>query len=100
MPPALALVVCALLSSAAPAPPVRHVAVTFDDLPGASASMTANDVPAVRGMTAKLMDALARHQVPTVGFVNEGKLVVEGEGPAGAEARAGLLKMWVDAGHE
>ncbi|MEO8196521.1 MAG: amidohydrolase family protein [Thermoanaerobaculia bacterium] len=38
-------------------------------------------------MTAKLLAALAKHRVPAVGFVNEGKLVVVGEGPA-AVARA------------
>ncbi len=31
-----------------------------------------------------------------MGFVNEGKLFMEGEGPADAEARKAVLKMWVD----
>jgi peptidoglycan/xylan/chitin deacetylase (PgdA/CDA1 family) len=38
--------------------------------------------------------------VPAVGFVNEDKLVVDGEGLAEREARIGLLKMWLDAGLE
>ena len=35
-----------------------------------------------------------------VGFVNEGKLFVEGETKAEAEARTAVLKLWVDAGLE
>ena len=35
-----------------------------------------------------------------MGFVNEGKLFVEGETPADAEARIAILKTWVDAGLE
>lgn len=78
----------------------RRVAVTFDDLPGASASMVGNEVATVRAMTAKLLAGLAEDKVPVVGFVNEGKLAVTGEAAAGAEARVAILKMWIDAGHE
>jgi peptidoglycan/xylan/chitin deacetylase (PgdA/CDA1 family) len=35
-----------------------------------------------------------------VGFVNEGKLFLEGETPADAEARIAVLKTWVDGGFE
>ncbi len=38
--------------------------------------------------------------MPVVGFVNEGKLFLEGETPADAEARIAVLKTWVDAGFE
>ena len=76
----------------------RTVAVTFDDLPGAS--LTGSDVATLRTNTAKLLAGLAEHRIPVVGFVNEGKLVVAGESSADAEGRAAVLRMWVDAGHE
>jgi peptidoglycan/xylan/chitin deacetylase (PgdA/CDA1 family) len=38
--------------------------------------------------------------VPVVGFVNEGKLFLEGEGPAEVAARTSVLRMWTDAGFE
>jgi len=77
----------------------RSVAVTFDDLPAPPASVVSNDVAAVRENTRQLLAALRDHDVHAVGFVNEGKLTVAGEGPAGAEARAAVLRMWLDAGH-
>jgi peptidoglycan/xylan/chitin deacetylase (PgdA/CDA1 family) len=76
----------------------RSVAVTFDDLPGAS--LTGSDVATLRTNTAKLLSGLAEQQIPVVGFVNEGKLAVPGESQTEAEARAAVLRMWVDAGHE
>ncbi len=76
----------------------RSVAVTFDDLPGAS--LTGRDVATLRASTEKLLAGLAEHRIPVVGFVNEGKLTVEGESKAEADARAAVLRMWVAAGHE
>lgn len=78
----------------------RAVAVTFDDLPAAPASVAAYDVPALRETTRKLLAAIHAHEVPAVGFVNEGKLLRDGETPADAQARAGLLEMWLEAGLE
>ncbi|HSD65841.1 MAG TPA: polysaccharide deacetylase family protein [Vicinamibacteria bacterium] len=78
----------------------RSVAVTFDDLPGPAGGLVSNDVAGLRENTRRLLAALAAHHVPAVGFVNEGKLSVEGEGAADAEARKAVLKMWVDAGFE
>ena len=76
----------------------RAVAVTFDDLPGPPGSLVANDVAALRENTRKLLASFAELQVPVVGFVNEGKLFVEGEPPADTEARIAVLQTWVDAG--
>jgi peptidoglycan/xylan/chitin deacetylase (PgdA/CDA1 family) len=76
----------------------RSVAVTFDDLPGAS--LTGRDVATLRASTEKLLAGLAEHRIPVVGFVNEGKLTVDGESKAEADARAAVLRMWVAAGHE
>ena len=84
----------------APAGPLRSVAVTIDDLPAPPAGVVSNEPPALAAMTAKLLAALAEHRVPAVGFVNEGKLVVEGEGPAGVAARTAVLRQWTAAGLE
>lgn len=91
-----------VLAGLAPASAAREraVAVTFDDLPAPAASVAAYDVPSLRETTRKLLAAIHAHEVPAVGFVNEGKLVREGESAADAQARAGLLEMWLDAGLE
>jgi peptidoglycan/xylan/chitin deacetylase (PgdA/CDA1 family) len=78
----------------------RSVAVTFDDLPGTTAGLVSNDVPALREMTRKLLAGFGASAVPVVGFVNEGKLFLEGETPAAAEQRTSVLRLWVQAGHE
>ena len=78
----------------------RAVAVTFDDLPGTTVSLVSSDVPALRATTRKLLAAFKEAKVPVVGFVNEGKLFVEGETPAVAEQRIDVLRSWVAEGHE
>jgi peptidoglycan/xylan/chitin deacetylase (PgdA/CDA1 family) len=80
--------------------PERAVAVTFDDLPATPAGVVANDVASLQELTRKLLSAVRKHSVPAVGFVNEGKLFVEGRGPSDADGRIGLLRMWLDAGLE
>jgi peptidoglycan/xylan/chitin deacetylase (PgdA/CDA1 family) len=91
----------ALAAFAAAAPAAeRAVAVTFDDLPGPPAALLASDVPALRENTRKLLAAFRDAKVPVVGFVNEGKLFVEGETPALAEQRIDVLRAWVADGHE
>jgi peptidoglycan/xylan/chitin deacetylase (PgdA/CDA1 family) len=96
----LAFAAAALLASRSVPGGDRAVAVTFDDLPGPAGGLVSNDVAALRENTRKLLDTLTGRGVPAVGFVNEGKLLVDGEGPAEAEARKAVLKMWVDAGFE
>jgi peptidoglycan/xylan/chitin deacetylase (PgdA/CDA1 family) len=81
-------------------PPQRAVAVTFDDLPATVAGVAANDPASLEAVTRKLLQAVSEHRVPAIGFVNENKLFVEGAGPADAERRIGLLRMWADAGLE
>jgi peptidoglycan/xylan/chitin deacetylase (PgdA/CDA1 family) len=80
--------------------PERAVAVTFDDLPATPAGVVANDVASLQELTRKLLSAVRKHSVPAVGFVNEGKLFVEGRGPTDVDGRIGLLRMWLDAGLE
>jgi peptidoglycan/xylan/chitin deacetylase (PgdA/CDA1 family) len=78
----------------------RAVAFTFDDLPAPPAGVFSNQAGAIRENTAKLLEGLRRQGVPAVGFVNEGKLDVEGESQAERESRIGVLRMWLEAGFE
>ena len=78
----------------------RAVAVTFDDLPATPAGMVANDVANLAELTRKLLNAVRRHGVPAVGFVNEGKLFLKGATPGDDERRIAVLRMWVEAGLE
>jgi peptidoglycan/xylan/chitin deacetylase (PgdA/CDA1 family) len=73
----------------------REVAVTFDDLPVVTRAF--RDVDAQRQITEKILAAIRRHEVPAIGFVNEGKLA-----PAGSvdDRRVDLLRQWIDAGLE
>ncbi len=72
----------------------RRVALTFDDLPANSFLGTLGELEVI---TEGLVGGLARHQIPAIGFVNEGKLYVDG---ALDERRAALLETWVEAGLE
>jgi len=94
---ALLLAVVALPHTSSPG---RTVAVTFDDLPANPAGAVANDVASLETLTRRLLTAVRSHGLPAVGFVNEGKLFVDGARPADADARIGLLRMWLDAGLE
>jgi peptidoglycan/xylan/chitin deacetylase (PgdA/CDA1 family) len=109
----IAALIVAPACTARPAPPdgatetaartartARTVAVTFDDLPATRAGVVANDVASLEALTGKLLSAVRKHNVPAVGFVNEGGLFVEGAGPGDVDGRTGLLRMWVDAGLE
>ena len=69
----------------------REVAVTFDDLPA-----THGDLAQMRSITPRLLKSIAAHKVPTIGFVNEGKLFVRNQ----RAERTALLRMWLDAGHD
>jgi len=85
---------------AAPAPPARTVAVTIDDLPANPAGTVGRDAAAWAAMTRKLLATVGERRIPAVGFVNEGKLEVEGESAAERAARIAVLRLWTDAGLE
>ena len=72
----------------------RRIAVTIDDLPWARLDAI---VPAdLQARHAALMAQLQQANVPVVGFVNEGKLQVDGQVQP---ARVQMLRDWLDAGH-
>jgi peptidoglycan/xylan/chitin deacetylase (PgdA/CDA1 family) len=71
----------------------RAMALTFDDLP--YVDVGAHQLSKAQRVTDKILDVLARHQAPAVGFVNEGKVHAGGE----TDARIALLQQWVDRGH-
>lgn len=74
------------------AQPQRQIAITFDDL-----IFVPNDnVEQVKRLTTKLLKTLKQNKVPTIGFVNEGKI----NRPPEIEARTAILQMWIDAGFE
>ncbi len=68
----------------------RTVAVTIDDLPVISLR---SDLTTQTAITRKLLRAIKSHQVPAIGFVNENKLLTNGQRD---ERRVGLLRMWLD----
>lgn len=97
--PIRALLLCALLSAAtvfaAESAPDRRIAITIDDLPWQRIERTpAAQLPARH---AQLMAALKQAGVPGTGFVNEGKLEVDGQLQP---ERVAMLRDWLDAGYE
>jgi len=99
MPRPRLLAVVLLLAVALPAcaaeAPARRLAITIDDLPIAQISQ---HTPAQQEtITVRILAALAAHRAQAVGFVNTGKLEVEG---AVDPAREALLRRWLAAGCE
>ena len=85
-----------LAVAGAPAPPSgdeRLIAVTIDDLPVNGAD---DGLAALQSMNERLLDALARHAVPAVGFLNEARLYRPGE----VDGRIALMRAWLDRGLE
>ena len=70
----------------------REVAVTFDDLPA-----TNGDYENYKYVINNLLAKLKSENIPTIGFVNEGKLYVDGKLD---DKRVKLLKEWLEAGHK
>ncbi len=86
-------------------PATRSLAVTLDDLPYVHVAALGGDyLSGGRRTTTAILDALEKHRVTAVGFVNEVQLQASGgQTPATqavgeAQARTALLVQWVDAG--
>ena len=92
---AVGLSVAAGEKSDQPKPTKRLMAVTVDDLPVAQPSWHTDRQ--MDRITADLLKIFAEHRVPAVGFVNEGKLEVDGEVDS---FRLEILQRWLDAGLE
>ncbi|HEX6200260.1 MAG TPA: polysaccharide deacetylase family protein, partial [Thermoanaerobaculia bacterium] len=75
--------------------PERRMAITFDDLPAGPPNVHSNEVQAE--LTEGILAALAAHEAPAIGFVNEERLEVDGRVDP---ARVALLERWLEAGHE
>ena len=71
------------------------IAVTFDDLPMATAPK--EPLQRQREVTRRLTATLRARRIPVVGFVNGSKLLVDGRIE---RSRVDLLRMWLDAGAE
>jgi peptidoglycan/xylan/chitin deacetylase (PgdA/CDA1 family) len=71
------------------------VAVTFDDLPVATAPKEA--LQRQQEITRRLTAMIRARKLPVVGFVNSSKLLVDGRLD---RSRLQLLSMWLDAGAE
>ena len=69
----------------------RAIAMTFDDLPGVLARPTAESLADINR---RLLATLRIAGAPAIGFVNEGRLDVDGE----RDERTAILRSWVDAG--
>lgn len=88
------LLLLLLLSLALPAQAqTREVAITIDDLPLNGAQF---DPARLRKMTENFLAAIKKHQLPAVGFVNEGLLYRNNE----AAERIAILKLWLEGGVE
>jgi len=86
----------ALRDAAKTAKAKRQVAVTFVSLPATGTYYN----PRAEKDTRRLLSSLAANNIRAVGFVNENQLYNEDEGGKLDEARARLLNLWLDAGHE
>jgi len=69
----------------------RAIAMTFDDLPGVLARPTADSLADINR---RLLATLRIAGAPAIGFVNEGRLDVDGE----RDERTAILRSWLDAG--
>ena len=78
------------VTAASPATPMR-LALTFDDLPGADARAPLAEL---QDQNRRLLRALREAGATATGFVNEGRLHVDGE----RDARTAILAAWLDAG--
>ena len=83
------------LESSAGHQAARRVSITIDDLPTVSRNFR-SDADRER-ITRQLVDAVVRHRVPAIGFVNEGKLHRDG---VLHEPAVALLRYWTSAGLE
>src|SRR5262245_48784795 len=89
----LAFMFALVLTHHARAGGAREVAMTIDDLPQSGPEY---GLKRMKYMTARLINSVVAHHVPSIAFVNEAQLYVSGE----FDARVALLDSWLSAGIE
>jgi peptidoglycan/xylan/chitin deacetylase (PgdA/CDA1 family) len=89
-----ALLLAAVASGQQPDKPDRRIAVTMDDLPIVT---SAADEQVRADFVFDLLNAIFRQKLPVIGFVNEGKLRIDGKE---SQQRVGYLRQWIAAGLE
>jgi peptidoglycan/xylan/chitin deacetylase (PgdA/CDA1 family) len=89
-----ALLLAAVASGQQPDKPDRRIAVTMDDLPIVT---SAADEQVRADFVFDLLNAIFRQKLPVIGFVNEGKLRIDG---TESQQRVGYLRQWIAAGLE
>jgi peptidoglycan-N-acetylglucosamine deacetylase len=74
----------------------RRVVITMDDLPGAmpASDINVGSLADVQRYNRAITTVFRKHHAQAIGFVNEAKVEVANE----RDARAALLKLWIDAG--
>lgn len=91
----LLLVFCMTFYSVqSPANSNKKIAITIDDLPFTASTQKTLDEKTE--LTKQLLASLKKHDIEAVGFVNEKKLLVEGE----VDGHIAILKQWLEAGME
>jgi peptidoglycan/xylan/chitin deacetylase (PgdA/CDA1 family) len=95
IPLVIVLAAFVLVGAQAPDTVTRELAITVDDLPGVSAEN--QSIEHLQRLTSGILAAFARHRVPAIGFVNEGKLDRDGTPDP---MRVALLRQWSEAGLE
>lgn len=91
----LLLVFCmAFYSAESLAKASKKIAVTIDDLPFTAS--TSKSLEEKTALTEKLLASLKKHNIEAVGFVNEKKLLIDGE----VDGHIAILKLWLEAGME
>lgn len=91
----LLLVFCmAFFSVSSIASSNKKIAITIDDLPFTASTQKTLEEKTV--LTKQLLASLKKHNIEAVGFVNEKKLLVEGE----VDGHIAILEQWLEAGME
>lgn len=91
----LLLVFCMTFYSVqSPANSNKKIAITIDDLPFTAS--TSKSLEEKTELTKQLLTSLKKHNIEAVGFVNEKKLLVEGE----VDGHIAILEQWLEAGME
>src|SRR5690242_9557908 len=94
----LVLVFAALAYAPVASAQSKSVGITVDDLPyaqGDSHILNANDLKSAALVNQKILEGLARHHAPAIGFVNQQKSV-----QLGLKAASEILKQWIKGDFE